>query len=131
MEKTRPAAGAELFVAETLVEVLADLGDGAYDSETPVSGMVTGQRFTDVRGTWATALNLTYENDVEDAVGWFRTSESNGQEMSDDDVKRHKSLFGKDRAYAFMVDPAQSSFAIFTVEDGVPVKVRALISESS
>ena len=130
MEKTRPALGAELFIAETLVDVLADLGDGAYDSEVPSSGMITGQRFTDMRGTWTVASSLSYEEDDENAVGWFRTSESNGVEMTADDVKRHVSLFGKSRAYAFMIDPSQSSFAIFTVEDGVAVKVRALVSEN-
>ena len=129
-EKTRPAVGAELFVSETLVNVIADLGDGAYDSESPATGMVTGQRFSDRLGTWATALALSYDENAEDVVGWFRTSESNGLEMSDADVRRHVSLFGRVRSYAFMVDPSQSSFSIFTVEDGVPVKVRALVSEN-
>jgi len=130
-ERTRPAAGAELFLAESLVDVIADLGDGAYDSETPVSGFVLGTRNTDRIGTWCEALALSYDEDDGDIIGWFRTSENEGLSMSDADVKRHRSLFGKTRAYAVMVDPSQSSFAIYTVEDGEPVKVRAMVSEGN
>ncbi len=130
-ERTRPAPGAELFVAESVVEAIADLGDGAYDSESPVSGFILGTRNTDRIGSWCEALALSYDEDDEDIVGWFRTSESDGLSMSDSDLKRHASLFGKTRSYAVMVDPSQSSFSIYTVEDGVPVKVRALMSEGN
>jgi len=130
-EKTRPAPGAEMFAAESFMEALANVGDSAYDSEKGLSGTILGRRFSVIRGTWAEALALSFDDDPEDVIGWFRTSESAGVRMSEEDVKKHKSMFGKDRAYAVMVDPSQSSLAFYTVEDGVPVSVRVLVVEGN
>lgn len=127
--RMRPAAGAELFVSDIIMDVLADIGDGAYDSEVPASGTVLGCRYTDIRGTWAEATELSFDRDAENAIGWYRTSERDGAVMGERDVKEHVSRFGKTRAYAFMIDPSQSAFAIYTVEDGVAVKVRVLVTE--
>jgi hypothetical protein len=130
-DRKRQVPGAELFVSESIMEAFADLGDGAYDTETSNSGFVLGERFTDPRGTWATITHISGDEDSDKLIGWYRTSEQNGTEMSAADVKKHISLFGKERAYAIMIDPQQSSLSFFTVEDGEPVKVRAVVTESS
>lgn len=130
-EKMRPAPGAELFAAESFMEALANIGDSAYDSEKRHSGTVLGRRYSDVRGTWAEALALSFDDDPEDVIGWFRTSEVAGTAMSEEDVREHRSRFGKSRAYAVMIDPSQSSLAFYTVEDGEPVIVRVLVVEGN
>ena len=130
-EKRRQVPGAELFVSESIMEALADLGDGAYDAEESNSGLVLGERFSDPLGTWARVTHISGDEDADGVIGWYRTSEQDGVEMSPADVKKHISLFGKGRAYAIMIDPQKSSLSFFTVEDGEPVKVRAVIVESN
>lgn len=125
----RPIPGAELFLSESLMNAFAEIGDEAYDVAKAVCGSIVGSRHEDGRGTWTEAVGLSYELPLEDAVGWFRSREGGGIEMSEDDVRKHVSLFGKERAYAVMIDPSMSSLAIFTVEDGVPVKPRAAVME--
>ena len=127
--KTRYAPGAELFVPESLMEGFADLGDGAYDSESSSSGFILGTRFSDTRGVWTELTGISGDESLTGAVGWFRTSEGNGLEMSAADVRRHRELFGKERAYAVMMDPSASSLVFYTVEDDVPVRVRAMVME--
>jgi hypothetical protein len=129
-DRKRYVPGAELFVSETIMEGLADLGDGAYDTETPATGLVLGKRFSDSLGTWAEITSISGDEQADDLIGWFRTSEGGGVAMSPADVKKHISLFGKQRAYAIMIDPQQSSLAFYTVEDGEPVSVRAVVVES-
>ena len=128
-ERIRYAAGAELFVPERLMDAFADLGDGAYDSESPTSGMILGRRYSDTRGTWTEMESISGDQASDDAVGWFRTSEDGGLDMSPADIRRHEDIFGSVRAYAVMIDPSQSSLAFYTVEDGVPVKVRVMVME--
>ncbi len=130
-DRNRYVPGAELFVSESIMEGLADLGDGAYDSETPASGLIFGKRYSDPRGIWVEVTRISGDADSGDVIGWFRTSEQDGVAMSAADVKKHVSLFGKERAYAIMIDPQKSSLAFFTVEDGEPVVVRAVVVENS
>ena len=65
---------------------------------------------------------------IHEAIGWFRTS-PDGTSMSQRDIARHVGLFGRDKAFAIMVDNVASSFAIYAVEDGIPRKVQAAVLE--
>ena len=101
----RPISGAELFINESLMNALADIGDDAFDGEREICGSIIGARYEDNRGVWTQATGLSLEIPLEDAVGWFRSREGDGTSMSDDDVRRHVSMFGRGRAYAVMIDP--------------------------
>lgn len=124
----RRQANAELFLAESAMAALADVGDDAYDSERNAEGVMLGRFLQDARGTYAEAVTLVPgTSSSEGAVGWYRSSERDGVQMTDADLKKHLSLFGKRRAYAVMISPAESSLAIYAVEDGVPVRIPAAI----
>lgn len=129
-ERKRPAPGAELFIGEAEMHILAELGDSAFDSESDDSGLLTGRVFHDILGPWATVTGFSRDwSDADDATGWFRTSERYGTEMSGDDIARHTELFGDRTAFAVMIDPPNSQMAMYKIEDGEPVKVGAAILE--
>lgn len=128
-EKTRSAPGAELFIDGSVASEIANTADDAYFDETDTEGLLIGSMFVDRRGTYGTVKGISADvGDTSSAVGWFRSSED-GCAMSQKDISRHMRLFGKGKAYAIMVDAGQSSMAMYTVEDGVAVKVSAVMTE--
>lgn len=130
IERKRPSMKAEFYVAESVMNKVADFGDVAYETETEVSGLISGTLYHDLQGVYGEALDLvTGTEDTGGIIGWFRTS-SDGCSMTDKDVAYHRSLFGDDKAFALMIAPSMSSLAMYTVENGVARKVSAMIIEN-
>ena len=120
-ERTR-ISKAELFVTDMMFDMIADLSDDAYYRETDAEGLIAGLFYRDVLGVYGVASGLIPAmSGIHEAIGWFRTSQR--------DIARHVGLFGRDKAFAIMVDNVASSFAIYAVEDGIPRKVQAAVLE--
>lgn len=127
-ERTR-ISKAELFVTDMMFDMIADLSDDAYYRETDAEGLIAGLFYRDVLGVYGVASGLIPAmSGIHEAIGWFRTS-PDGTSMSQRDIARHVGLFGRDKAFAIMVDNVASSFAIYAVEDGIPRKVQAAVLE--
>lgn len=120
---------AELFVTEILFDRIADLSDDAYYEGRDTEGLMLGHLFRDALGVYGMAIGIDAGMDGTDgAIGWFRTS-SDGTAMTRRDVERHGTIFGTGKAFAVMVDATTSSFAIYSVEDGVPRRIQAAVME--
>ncbi len=125
----RRISKAELFVNEVLFDRIADASEEAYYGEGDAEGLILGHLFRDDLGVYGIASGIgAGTEDADGAIGWFRMS-SDGTAMTQRDMEKHMALFGAGKAFAVMVDGAESSFAIYSVEDGVPRRIQAAVME--
>lgn len=153
--RVRPVRGVSVFVSEEAMSSMIEQAESGYLRNEEILGLMTGFVYCDDEGEYAVAAGAaTCRLDADDAsvrfrrdsleelfgsmdssegdrvVGWYHSHPGFGCYLSDTDIRTHEGVFGSDTGFALVIDPADSSIAVFGCTGGEPRKIRMVISES-
>jgi proteasome lid subunit RPN8/RPN11 len=131
---------------------MIDHAEAGYGDGKEVLGLLIGHIFKDGEGVYARVTDTATSGlDADEAsvrfdkddleglfesmdkcegdsvVGWYHSHLGIGCYLSDTDIRTHAGIFGSDIGFAIVVDPSDSTLAVFSCSDGKPQKVPMIV----
>ncbi|MCL2510104.1 MAG: hypothetical protein FWF07_03385 [Methanomassiliicoccaceae archaeon] len=150
--KKRPVKGVSFFISEDVVGSMTDHADRGYFENKEVMGLLIGHILKDDDGIYVkTADAVTSDLDADEAsvrfkeetledlfesidkckgdavVGWYHSHLGIGCYLSDVDIRTHTGIFGDETGFAIVIDPSDSTLAVFSCGEDGPKKVPMII----
>ncbi len=127
--RPRTVPSAEVFLAESVMDVLAETADRAYAENLVHSGVLLGTFYQDSRGIYASVTGARPGDDPDGAVGRYRAEPGSGCAPAESDLSAQQQLFGTGKSYLMVLTGADSAFIVIKAEGGSLQPVRFVISE--
>jgi len=150
--KKRPVKGVSFYISEDVIDSMTDHADKGYLENKEVMGLLIGHILKDDDGIYVrTADAVTSDLDADEAsvrfkketledlfesidrckgdavVGWYHSHLGIGCYLSDVDIRTHKGIFGDETGFAVVIDPSDSTLAVFSCGMDGPQKVSMII----
>jgi proteasome lid subunit RPN8/RPN11 len=150
--RTRPVKGVSLFVPEDTIGMMIDHAEAGFLEGKEVLGLLVGHIFRDGEGTYVKVTDaVTSGSDADESrvrfneegleslfisidknewgavVGWYHSHLGIGCFLSDTDIRTHQGIFGNEIGFALVIDPSDTTLAVFSCIDGEPQKVPMII----
>ncbi|MDD4669108.1 MAG: hypothetical protein PHE95_04675 [Candidatus Methanomethylophilus sp.] len=128
-ERPRTVPSAEVFLAESVMDGLADLGDRAFAEGRNQEGVLLGTFYHDGRGFYAVITDFRSGSDPVGAVGRYRAEPRSGCAPAAADLLTQEKLFGQTKSYLMVLTGSDSSFIVIKAEDGVLRPAKFVLDE--
>ena len=150
--RKRPVKGVNLFVSESVITAMTEHAESGYAENKEVMGLLAGYIFKDDEGMYVriedavtseleadeVSVRFKKENLEElfdsidnckgDAVvGWYHSHLGIGCYLSEVDIRTHMGLFGGEIGFAVVIDPSDSTLAVFSCDDYKPKIVSMIV----
>ena len=150
--KVRPVKGVRLFISEDAIASMTDHAERGYLENKEVMGLMIGYVLRDDEGTYVKATDAATSGldadevsvrfkkeaigDLFDSidrcegnaiVGWYHSHLGIGCYLSGVDVRTHTGIFGDEIGFAVVIDPSDSTLAVFSCGSDGPQKVPMII----
>jgi len=150
--RARPVKGVQLFVGEDAITSMTDHAETGYLENKEVMGLLIGYVLRDGEGTYvrvtdvatsgldADMVSVRFKKEaIEDlfesidrcegnaVVGWYHSHLGIGCYLSGTDIRTHTGIFGDEIGFAVVIDPSDSTLAVFSCGSGGPQKVQMII----
>jgi COP9 signalosome complex subunit 5 len=150
--RARPVKGVQFYVSEDVIASMTDHADEGYGENKEVMGLLIGYVLKDEEGIYVKAVDSATsrldadeasvrfrEEDLEElfesidkcegnaVVGWYHSHLGIGCYLSGVDIRTHVGIFGDETGFAVVIDPSDSTLAVFSCGSSGPQKVSIVI----
>ena len=150
--RQRPVKGVSFYVPEGTIAMMIDHAEAGYNEEKEVLGLLIGYIYRDEEGEYVKVTGAATsgldadeasvrfsEEDLEglfesmdvcegdSVVGWYHSHLGIGCFLSDVDIRTHVGIFGNEIGFAMVIDPSDSTLAVFSCIDGIQQKVPMIV----
>jgi len=152
--RRRSVPGVPLFIGEKVISRMADHADIGFAEDKEVMGLIMGRTFRDAEGEYSiacdiattkldsTSISVRFDHDSleelfesidgsagDSVIGWYHSHPGFGCYLSDVDIRTHSGIFGEGLGFAVVLDPADETLMVFTVENGGPKVAQMVVAE--
>jgi len=150
--KKRPVKGVSFFISEDVIGSMTDHADRGFPENKEVMGLLIGHILKDDEGIYVRAADaVTSDLDADEVsvrfkketleslfesidkckgdavVGWYHSHLGIGCYLSDVDIRTHTGIFGDEIGFAIVIDPSDSTLAVFSCGADGPQKAQMII----